>query len=268
MAVKNDFDPMIPRFDCAAFAKCLWELKGNQRTMTEYAEATKTSAAMLSRILNGKHKKSLSHSVMLRLYEHRADKDPAKSLFWRCCAANGTISQNDAKELIALEQSILIKNDMCFAAEEMKRALILWLFTMGLAAEKLDETYMPIDSTPSNLGKDSQLMQLRSISVRLKADEHVPHSKWVIHIVPEKLNPKKPLESFHKIFLADAWHGEEFSDTKTSFAFIDSDSFQIFLSALASAKLSSSMSAILLDENYRVVMEKNLPFVVDKLCQA
>ena len=266
MLPKNAFDPTIPMFNCEAFAKCLLELKGSQRTMAEFAEATKTSAAMLSRILNGKHKKSLSHSVMMRLYEHRADHDPDKSLFWRCCAANGIINEEKSFELIKLEHSILKKKDMCFVAKEMKRAIMLWLFSNGFSAENLEDQYIPVNPATPSTEKEGRLMQLRSFSVRLKTDRHVTPNNWVIYIVPEKLNPQKPLEALYQIFLADAWHGEEFSDTKTSFTFIDADSFRIFLSALASAKLSSSMSAILLDENYKVVMEKNLPYAVDNLC--
>lgn len=247
--------------------KCINVAKGPHRNMAEFAKDTGISPATLSRIINGKYRKPLSLDFVERIFKNRFDQSD-RALLWQLMASSGTApNKEEALYWAKVAEHQAITEDAEKAKKAIKNALVVWLISLGKNIDCIESEFDPSSTPVNSKNVPSKFSPVKKdiwfrVYLPRKSDEDITCHQFFLCL--DRSAP--PLTYTYDVFLADAWTPDVFIDTKTTFAFMHNEYFMDFLEVTKTAKINSTMSAILLDSEFTVVDEKHLPFSADNLC--
>lgn len=262
--------------DIPAVATYVNMAKGAERTMAQFADETQISASTLSRIVNRKIKESLSISVIISIYEHRADKDD-EFLLDRLARANGFLPKSFVERSQTDDTIFFRRNEEINRKRMMKNALVAGVADCGLGIKRvintpricpysnLPELYPPIQGdfvldidteiNSSSIKSWCFFLNCKRIDENDNADN-----------TSAKRDAKFFVDKMAIWFLLDSWDTENMKNTKYSFAFVDKQIFAEFVELLHIAKLHNEMTAILLDpSDYSITDEVWIPGEYEQL---
>ena len=240
------------------------EIKGEKRTMKQFARDTGISAPTLSRIMNGKVTKPISVENMVSLASHAADQSKAVGLMFQLARANGYMSRGEQQALKTKFKLKAALRQLHRSREEMMSMVIKGaLFERGC-------------------GMDPQVLEPRdgelptSIRVPLKYDfdldisGEVGEYRWAFFCIPQRREDWKDenidldrmtrqlVREVSPIFVTDSWQPELYKDYKISFCFADEVLYELFNLSINQAKFNNRFSVILIDDDHCRFMEERV----------
>lgn len=245
-------------FDCDKLSDCLLQAKGSNRTWTQFASEAGVNVAMLSRIVNKKHKQPLSMSVLSRIYGAREDCNDS-DLWWDLICANGFVSEKTVTSNRRWKPE-----NLAITAKK-----ILWA-----AIAHFNQSGYPVFSTKGISEKDAEAL-IRKISLRnvfgFTAETSFGDSTdgRIAFFVDSSVSSNtgvSPLDKFYKIFLNDA-NGLDCCDArKIAFIFSDEAQFSAFVADTETLNVKTDMCAMLVSlEAFCVIEEVQLPGTYDQV---
>lgn len=265
--------------DKAALANCVIRAKGPERTMAQFADDCQVSASTLSRIVNSKITNPLSIDLIVKIFENRAISED-DFLLEALARANGLHPKDYANRVNSRNSSAHRRNEEMSRANMMKNIIVSEVVDQGLPVKKVLDARVvrPVSEAPAIYPR-----RRLDFSLALNEDElHSSTNMWAFFLYPyvpdqesdhtmmsdRKYIIDNLLDKVSRWFLMDAWYPKSLANMKTSFAFIDQELFDSFLTALQNASLNSEMTVLLIDmESYRVVHEVWLPGEYSRLTE-
>lgn len=232
------------------------DMKGEDRTMADFAFATGVSTSMLSRIVNGNYTKPISTDILQKIASNAA---PECALGLKdLLEANGMMTKEAANHFdrFELQQQMMINRRR--RDKDMRDVITNELFIRGIAIKKVDvhgkERFLTIfgcfgcDLTIT-LPDQPNLTWFFDFVLGVRDEDDYRKSKFYV---------RRIIDRYAAVFLQDAWEPESTKDDKFSIVFADKTYFEQFIDALRIAKFNNRVSAILIDlKSRKVVAEHN-----------
>lgn len=274
---KKQFDLYIPvrTPDKDRVADFVLEIKGKERSMAEFSEATKVTASMLSRIVNGGYTKPISIDILEKIVQgaHEDCEVTLKDL----ANASGLETQEQIDERIS--------RDEMRRQAEIER-LVRTQKICKLVQDSLWASRRAIRSLPPLKGKVTNIQDLfpndigGQLRVELLGEDK--NIAWHFMIatsflgseIRKVVETKRFFRHYASLFLQMEWEPEKFVDTKVSFVFAEREDYESFLELVKNAKIKTDTSAILVDlDAWSVVEETSIAYesfgtIESILCEA
>lgn len=238
--------PMKPELKEAILA-----MKGPERSMSEYAEASGVSKTMLSRMTNGNYARPFSKDIMIKLFENA---DPNCSIPLETLMHYNGMATEKAAERIELRNRMAHINygpitEKIVIEELFKRGILIQqtrginIFNNQLLPRMLGDIIITTPETGEPL-----YWEFKTCALTQNSEEMPSRPGFIQHFLRMQEN----------LFLADAWYPEETRHIKTSLVYFDEVFFNEFVETMSIAKLNNRFSAILIDLNSSKVVKEFL----------
>ena len=242
--------------DFEEVAKVIRAIKGEERSMKQFAKDTGISAPTLSRIINGKVTKPMSIESMLLIAINAHDESKSQELFYELARANGYMSRGEQEKVKAKFKLKKAMQSLYSIREDTMSMVIKGaLFERGasLGSQILENRKGKL---PTELGYSVKY----DFDLDITGD--IGEYRWVFFCIPHRCNDweniKGPdikelnnqlMRQVSPIFVTDSWNPEKYKDYKVSFCFIDELLYDSFSKATGNAKFNNRFSIILLDDD-------------------
>ncbi len=246
------FVPDLPTL--AKYIKCA---KGPDRTMEEFAKECNVSGSTLSRIANGKITRRISkeladnimrHSVKQNMFDYKMLMR-ANGMVPADAPSERRISEDpDTADWYYGEKNIhnTIKNVM---SDELSRRDFMFNFGRGAIS-------------PGTRTRLYSFGRRGDFTIRVQGYEPMFWNFFISYdpTYRGEISRHTWIRDWSEVFLTDIWAPDQLSEAKTSFIFINEETYHDFVAYISKRKVNNDMSAIYIDvNNSKYVEETVLP---------
>ncbi len=235
----------VERFvpDIPSLARYIKIAKGPDRTMEEFAKECEVSGSTLSRIANGKITRRISKELAQKIMTHSVAQNAFD--YRTLMRANGMVPANSRSEQRISEEP---EASTWYYGEKNTHNTIKNVLLEELSKRDYMFNFGRNPMLPRT-GRRISFMRSGDFTVRVQGFEP---ANWNFYISYDPTfrgeeSRRGWVSEWSGVFLTDLWAKEQFRDIKSTFVFINEETFADFVRFLNERKVNSDMSAMYID---------------------
>lgn len=249
----------VERFvpDIPTLARYIKLAKGPDRTMEEFAKECNVSGSTLSRIANGKITRRISKDLAKAIIENSANKNLFD--YRMLMRANGMVPANSHSEQRVSEEP---ETAEWYYGEKNTLNTVKNVMSDELSRRDYMFNFGRVPMTAGRMIRRINFMRRGDFTVRVQGFEP---ANWNFYIDYDPVyrgeeSRRSWVKDWSEVFLTDIWAKEQFEGAKSSFVFINEETYADFISFISDRKVNTDMSAIYINvEESKLIAETILP---------